>query len=112
MFCITLTLYFSLGFFYSKKKIFCIFHIDCNKHIACHASSKLIYFNKFFQMSFMFYNFFFVNLDILEEVFSKNPLLFHVRDQKRKTPLHLATASNYIEGIQFILTKFKQQALL
>ena len=53
-----------------------------------------------------------VILDILEEVFSKNPLLFHVRDQKGKTPLHLAAANNYIEGIQFILTKFKQHALV
>ncbi|XP_030969657.1 protein ACCELERATED CELL DEATH 6-like [Quercus lobata] len=51
-------------------------------------------------------------LDILEEVFNKNPLLFHVRDQKGKTPLHLAVANNYIEGIQFILTKFRQHALV
>ena len=66
-------------------------------------------------MSFMFYFysfFFLVNLDILKEVFSKNQLLFHIRDQKGKKPLHLAAANNYIEGIQFILTKFRQRALL
>ena len=50
-------------------------------------------------MSYMFYNFFFVNLDILEDVFSKNPLLFHVIDQKGKTPLHLAAVNNYTDGI-------------
>ena len=53
-----------------------------------------------------------INLYILEEVFSKNPLLFHVIDQKGKTPTHLAAVNNYTDGIQFILTKFRQHALV
>ncbi|KAK4591182.1 hypothetical protein RGQ29_021397 [Quercus rubra] len=52
-----------------------------------------------------------IRMKILE-VFSKNPLLFHVRDQKGKTPLHLVAANNYIEGIQFILTKFREHVLV
>ena len=53
----------------------------------------------------------FLNLDILEAIFEKNPILFHVRDKKRKTPLHFAASKGYTEGVQFLLSNFGKQAL-
>ena len=52
-----------------------------------------------------------MNLDILEEIFKKNPILFHIRDKKRKTPLYFAASKGYTEGVRFLLSKFGQQAL-
>ncbi|KAL0010080.1 hypothetical protein SO802_005188 [Lithocarpus litseifolius] len=50
-------------------------------------------------------------IDILEEIFKKNPILFHIRDKKRKTPLYFAASKGYTEGVLFLLSKFGQQAL-
>ena len=52
-----------------------------------------------------------MNLDILEAIFKKNPILFHVRDKKRKTPLHFAASKGYTKGVQFLLSNFGKQAL-
>ena len=52
-----------------------------------------------------------MNLDILEAIFKKNPIQFHVRDKKRKTPLHFAASKGYTEGVQFLLSNFGQQVL-
>lgn len=52
-----------------------------------------------------------MNLDILEEIFKKNPILFHIRDKKRKTPLYFAASKGYTKGDRFLLSKFGQQAL-
>ena len=53
----------------------------------------------------------FLNLDILKEIFKRNPILFHIRDKKRKTPLHFAASKGYTKGVQFLLSNFGQQAL-
>ena len=52
-----------------------------------------------------------MNLDILEAIFKKNPILFHIRDKKRKTPLHFAASKGYTEGVQYLLSNFGQQFL-
>ncbi|XP_030969315.1 protein ACCELERATED CELL DEATH 6-like isoform X2 [Quercus lobata] len=49
--------------------------------------------------------------DILEEICKKNPILFHIRDKKRKTPLYFAASKGYTEGVEFLLSKFGLQAL-
>ena len=52
-----------------------------------------------------------MNLGILEAIFKKNPILFQIRDKKRKTPLHFAASKGYTKGVRFLLSKFGQQAL-
>ena len=39
-------------------------------------------------------------------------ILVQIYAQEGKTSLHLVAANNYIKGFQFILTKFKQHALV
>ncbi|KAL0010087.1 hypothetical protein SO802_005195 [Lithocarpus litseifolius] len=48
--------------------------------------------------------------DMLGKIFKKNEQLFHIRDEKGKTPLHYAASEGYIDGVRFLLTKFKQHA--
>ncbi|XP_030973209.1 protein ACCELERATED CELL DEATH 6-like [Quercus lobata] len=48
--------------------------------------------------------------DMLEKIFKKNEHLFHIRDEKGKMPLHYAASKGYIDGVRFLLTKFKQHA--
>ena len=47
---------------------------------------------------------------MLEKIFKKNEQLFHIRDEKGKTPLHYAASKGYIDGVRFLLEKFQQEA--
>ena len=47
---------------------------------------------------------------MLEIIFEKSKQLFHIRDEKGKTPLHYAASKGYIDGVRFLLNKFQQQA--
>ncbi|XP_065630523.1 protein ACCELERATED CELL DEATH 6 isoform X3 [Quercus suber] len=50
-------------------------------------------------------------IDILKDIFKKNPILFYIRDKKRKTPLHFAASKGYTAGVRYLLSKFGLQAL-
>ena len=47
---------------------------------------------------------------MLEKIYKKNEQLFHIRDERGKSPLHYAASEGYIDGVRFLLTNFKQQA--
>ncbi|KAF3971028.1 hypothetical protein CMV_005327 [Castanea mollissima] len=51
------------------------------------------------------------SLDMLEEIAKTKQVLFHIRDEKGKTPLYFAASKGYLEGVQFLLHYSRQSTL-
>ncbi|KAF8007321.1 hypothetical protein BT93_K1350 [Corymbia citriodora subsp. variegata] len=51
------------------------------------------------------------DLDMLMETWERNPKLFGLKDDRCRTPLHLAAYVNYYDGIRFLLEKFALSAV-
>lgn len=63
----------------------------------------------FTKIIILFY--FIFDLDMLEEIAKTKQVLFHIRDEKGKTPLYFAASKGYLEGVQFLLHYSRQSTL-